>query len=172
MCILQGKTQSLCRVDTLTPSTWLSPLVPTMLQPLVMFRAHRFCQLNTFSWKVYCSHDFMVLIKTRPCGVTGEGEEKRLFWWYVKFPEGHLETLQSCKGFSENVRICLFPLFYLWILGPRCSSDGDAGARRAKHWAFLCHPWVERIYLLEFSIINLDLKSHPSLNVSQLSQLS
>lgn len=60
---------------TLTLSTWISPLVPTVLQPLVMFRALSFCQLNPFSWKAYCSCDFMGLIRTRPCGVTGEGEE-------------------------------------------------------------------------------------------------
>lgn len=31
LCILQGKTKSVYRVDTLTPSTWISPLVPTMI---------------------------------------------------------------------------------------------------------------------------------------------
>lgn len=51
----------------------------------------------------------------------------------VKFPEGQLETVQNCRGFSEKMRLCLFPLFYLQILGPGYPSDGDAGDRRAKH---------------------------------------
>lgn len=114
VCILQGKTKNLCIVDALTPSHWTRPLVLTMLQPLVMFRALSFCHLSTCSWKVFCSYDFVVLIKTRPCGVTGEGEEKRLFWWESRA----LETAERRRKLSQTLqsghyRSCLVNLHSL-----------------------------------------------------------
>lgn len=54
LCILPGETKNWYRVDTLTPPAWISPLVHTVLQPLVTFRALILHQLNIDSWKACC----------------------------------------------------------------------------------------------------------------------
>lgn len=100
MCILPGKTKNLWRVDTLTPSAWISSLVHTMLQLLVTFGALILCQFNIYSWKSCCclSLNFIlpleqVLVMTNFCTVTKAEQEtfrsslccSPLFWrlWWL-----------------------------------------------------------------------------------------
>lgn len=86
---------------------------------------------------------------------------------------------RPCRAteYFHKMRLCLFSLFYLQVLGPRCSCEGEESQCRC--WqskalsllfkSILCHARVKGIYLLGYSFPNPDLKSSPSLNVSRQS---
>lgn len=94
LCILPGKKT---RTEVLTPSAWISPLVHSMLQPLVTLGPLILCQLNIFSWKACCCLSLNFILPLQQVLVT---------MTFCTVTKAEQDTCESS--------LCYSPPFWLW----------------------------------------------------------